>query len=873
MLTFSGKIFYYLNGKIYSYKYNKAATDFVQGTAPVKIHVDPDENVYITCRGVLKIDSTGKSLKVGTLDTHSYCTAIIHEVSDSCVLTSLDGLSKDQSAETVLYSRNGYVDSIYSRAFTYSRINAVRINKNELIFSIGSDFYLYRNDTIFHLLQGVFSEIYFLTKDKSNRIYACTDNGLYVYNDIVLSDVYTVYLNGKVVTGCCEDNENGFWMATRDYGLYYLPNFSVKHLDVNTNQPAKPMCLVNNMKNTVYAGYWNGVVTEINNSIEKVVYRSPPSKKIYNLFLANNNKLFIAADESGFISENKFHPIVFKAINQKVGAHIKNNFLKRSDGSLYNSAQSNLLKMDDDEILETVDCKNRINCLFETHQHQLVLGCKNGAFLFNDSTKKTTPFHHSLEKISIEDIKYFHHQLCFATKGNGLVLIDGINSHSIRESDGLLSDLINRIYVHENDIWCATNKGISHIRFTDVDKFKYQILNITSKEGLPSNEINDITLLNDTLWVATNSGICFFNSTNDFTNTIAPIVYITSMRINGVDSLLQSHYSLPYDLNNLKISFEGISYKSQMDILYRYELITSKDSISGFTKNRDVDFLSLSPGNYSFSIRAKNSSGIWSKNTAAISFTINPPFWQTWWLRLIALVVMAASVYTFYKIRLKRIKEKFSIEKKQASLQLTAMRSQMNPHFIFNVMGSIRSYMQKNDMASAEKYLTSFAKLVRYTLDNSEILEVSLEEELNALRNYASLEMQRFENSFDFEIKCEEGIDMNDTFLPSLLLQPFVENAIKHGMERLYGRGKLLIEIKKIKDSIMIAIQDNGVGRNDAMHWNETTREKHVSHGSKLTFDRVTAFNKAYNKNITMQVIDLADKGAKHHGTRVEIIL
>ncbi len=281
----------------------------------------------------------------------------------------------------------------------------------------------------------------------------------------------------------------------------------------------------------------------------------------------------------------------------------------------------------------------------------------------------------------------------------------------------------------------------------------------------------------------------------------------------------------------------------------------------------------MDPGQYSFSVKAMNNSGKWSEQAAVLNFTILSPWWKTIWFRTILFAILLLSIYLLYRRRISSFKEKYDNEKKQASLQLTAMRAQMNPHFIFNVMSSIRNYMQENDLASAEKYLTSFAKLVRYTLDNSSVQEVSLEEELNALRSYAFLEMQRFEGGFHFEIINDPEIDTDEIMVPSLLLQPFVENAIKHGIDKSEGRGKILILIHKINESVAIAIEDNGIGRANSEILNLENRGKHTSFGSRLTFERIEAFNKAYNKDIKAKIVDLLDSSGKAAGTRVEIVL
>jgi signal transduction histidine kinase len=330
---------------------------------------------------------------------------------------------------------------------------------------------------------------------------------------------------------------------------------------------------------------------------------------------------------------------------------------------------------------------------------------------------------------------------------------------------------------------------------------------------------------------------------------------------------------LKYDLNDIKISYNGISYRSNKKLIYKYMLIKEEDTLSSITSNREVEFLSLHHGKYLFLVTAKNSSGIWSESPAAFSFIIQPAWWQTGWFRFLLLVSLGAGVLFFYRSKVKKLKREFETERRQASLQLTAMRAQMNPHFIFNVMNSIRNYMQNHDMKSAEKYLTSFSKLVRYTLDNSEVQEVTLEEELQALRNYAELEMQRFENGFEYHVTCEAGIDTKETMLLSMLLQPFVENSIKHGINQMEKGGKILIDIRKQNDSVFIAIEDNGVGIQEAKRRNESENESHISHGTELIFERIKAYNKVYNKNIKTRIINLTGDDDRPAGTRVEVEL
>ena len=234
-------------------------------------------------------------------------------------------------------------------------------------------------------------------------------------------------------------------------------------------------------------------------------------------------------------------------------------------------------------------------------------------------------------------------------------------------------------------------------------------------------------------------------------------------------------------------------------------------------------------------------------------------------------MLITVLIFMYYRFQLSKLKKEMETERVKASLELTAIRAQMNPHFIFNVMNSIRIFMQNHDLKSAEKYLTKFSKQVRYVLDNSDKQIVSLENELNSLRNYVELEMQQFENGFAFNINCEAGVEVSDYELPSLLLQPFVENAIKHGISRMESGGKICIDIRRKGENLLISIEDNGIGMKEAIEWNEANREPHESRGTKIIFQRIEAYNKFFRKNIRAEIHDLHTETGNKSGTRVEI--
>ena len=209
----------------------------------------------------------------------------------------------------------------------------------------------------------------------------------------------------------------------------------------------------------------------------------------------------------------------------------------------------------------------------------------------------------------------------------------------------------------------------------------------------------------------------------------------------------------------------------------------------------------------------------------------------------------------------KEIQNELLLKAKISDTEMRALRLQLNPHFIFNSLNSISDYIGKNDIKTADYYLAKFAKLMRGILENSEEKEIPLADELKMLELYMQLESSRLNHKFTFEIKVEQGIDPETTLVPPLILQPFVENSIWHGLAQKDGAGKIIIEVTKENAMLNCIVEDDGIGRKNA----STSNGK--SYGMKITKDRIELLNKFKNTNASVNLIDL------EKGTRVEVKL
>lgn len=214
--------------------------------------------------------------------------------------------------------------------------------------------------------------------------------------------------------------------------------------------------------------------------------------------------------------------------------------------------------------------------------------------------------------------------------------------------------------------------------------------------------------------------------------------------------------------------------------------------------------------------------------------------------------------------------ELMKIKQQQAEIEMKALRAQMNPHFIFNSLNSINKYILKNDQVNASRYLTRFAKLIRLILDNSNSKEVALSDELEALRLYVEMESLRFSNKFAYEIAVHENVNTDTLQVPPLIIQPYVENAIWHGLLHKESGGKLLVSVATTHDNLLTCtVEDNGIGRNRARILKSKTATANKSLGMKLTAERITMLNKHASLNASIEIIDLENDLGEATGTKV----
>ncbi len=268
--------------------------------------------------------------------------------------------------------------------------------------------------------------------------------------------------------------------------------------------------------------------------------------------------------------------------------------------------------------------------------------------------------------------------------------------------------------------------------------------------------------------------------------------------------------------------------------------------------------------------------GIWGETSAKVNLKINFPVWQKWWFILAMVLLIGLIIFFIVKQFIKNIKEKekqkAAIEKRIADLELQALRAQMNPHFLFNTISSIQFYITANDNKSAIKYLSKFAKLMRAIMENSKSARILISEELRVLNLYLELERLRFKDKFTYEINIDPNIDVDFEDIPPMLIQPYLENALNHGIINKQENGHILVTIKKENQYLVCTITDDGIGRAKAQEIKQSKGYNYKSRGMSITHSRLEIINKMQNSNLNVEVEDLYENDIPA-GTKVRIYI
>jgi ligand-binding sensor domain-containing protein len=682
-------------------------------------------------------------------------------------------------------------------------------------------------------------------------------------------------LTSYSVDDLCLDHEGGAWAATLENGIFYIPSTSVFQYQTPANLNDHIIYLNAINDTLLISTFGMNCFQEIDKKIvsEKTIDRLIKTWGTFYSALQLGDTTYYCFSK-GVIRFNARHQEIPHS-NAKLFGGSK-SLLTTKDGFIWLRSGSGLKKinMTTNKMIpfSTVyACSSAIPV-----GNDIFVGTKKGIYLFKDEKFIPLGYINPLLYSPIIDLAEDRDgSIWIATIGNGVLRMKDKQITQISQKDGLIAKICTAIAIDQyRNIWVGTNSGLSCIEREGIETGKWKIKNVTEQTGLNSNDITKLYAFKEFLWVGTMNGVSSIHIKDNLKPTPPSPAHIDSIKVNNVAIAGKSLF--PYNENNLKFILNGLTFNDNGTHKYRYRLI-GLDSIWQQTNTDEILISNLAPGTYTFQAQVANADNIWSQQSSSYEFTIEKPFWLTWWFILLEVVILISIVYFIVLWRTsivqKRENEKLRINKLLAEYQMKALTAQMNPHFIFNAINSIQNFIIQNHATLAYDYLVKFSKLIRLVLNNSKDNEISLKQELETLGLYIELEQLRFEKAFTYHLNVEPQIDQESLMIPALLLQPYIENAIWHGLMPLKARlGIISLTIIQQDNSLKITISDNGVGRKASDQIKKKiVHNTHHSVGMELTGKRIELFGQ--ESKFSLQIIDKYDEQGEATGTSVEIIL
>jgi ligand-binding sensor domain-containing protein len=476
---------------------------------------------------------------------------------------------------------------------------------------------------------------------------------------------------------------------------------------------------------------------------------------------------------------------------------------------------------------------------------------------------------------------------------------DGRCVASLGRQQGLTSDICRTLLADGSVLWVGTDKGLNRV---ELDKPGYPTTPYTFQDGLGSDLINTLFVDGTTTYVGTEDGLSFFDKKRP-AGSESCLLYLTSLGNSGRERIGDtSRLELPYTDKRVRFEFVALSFRSAGEITYRYRML-GLDTVWRETRENVVEYPDLPSGTYEWQLMAVNRFGNRSR-LLTVPVRVDIQFWKRTWVLVSVWLLSILASWGAVSLRVRwirrRQREKEALQQRMNELESTALKSQMNPHFIFNCLNSIQNSIFSGDVRSANRYIAGLAGLIRMTLNNSSRTFVSIGEEVEYLCSYLELEKMRFKDKIDYELTVDETLDRAVVLIPPMLIQPYVENGLHHGLHhKKEGRGTIKVRLQRWEDGLLVTVEDNGVGRPAGMGESErgaqvgersvgegkrvarevgrvareVKRGEHSPKGMSLTEDRIAILNKLYGDKTRLEIIDLKDAEGRPAGTRIEIRL
>jgi hypothetical protein len=684
----------------------------------------------------------------------------------------------------------------------------------------------------------------------------------------------------KDALGLLQDHEQNIWVSTQSDGIYAITHdiLEQNHFD-RTHFDNYGVNLLCDFPGT---GIWCTNTKSAFLLKKDVFYKLSVPKTIQPvniIYLYQDQTLILGAISTRICS---FENISIKTTSSDIG-YSKKQIQPIATKKIINDRSGNIAALfDQNNILFTsrikpslisvpIQLSERINNAYFNSDNEFVINAKRNYRYINNKLELYPELSRFDGTLISDHLDLDNSSELFNIDGDSLFIYKNHKFYNLTDAfDTPFDKHITKILYQDSTLYLATLKDIficyNPIKALTGIPVHLEPLNISF------NNINDIIIRNDTLYIASDDGLTIISETSVAkSKAFPPIPYLKSITVNDIIYTLPDRELKLTGKNSIKLSFGCISYSSSQ-VIYSYRLEGTDDKwTTGTGSGIDLVYQNLPKGNYIFELRVRKSNSGWSK-PFELRITIKPTLveYPAFWA-IIVLIASGLTFLIFHLIRIQKMK-RVEIDHQLIIMEQKALQSMMNPHFIFNSLGSIQNYLLKNKGSEAVIYLSQFARLIRQNLNSINTPMINLEEEVDRLRNYIDLEKKRLENKFEYSIEIDSQLEEDGVFIPSMIIQPIAENSIWHGMANLEEKGTIKISFHAYKlKSLKVIIQDNGIGMTKSLGFTDkSTQNKHL--GMLIIKKRLALLGKKYNTETSMSYSEYSP-GQNNPGTVVELIL
>jgi len=829
--SITGKLSYYESGEFYRYKYNNLI-DSISGTKQV-LGIDVSEDQTVTLGymedGMYQISPSGKVKRLDSQKEHSLI--FVKSAGEHLVVST-----HNSTGDSLII---GYNQGGISSQFTMSikqrgLVSACSIDKN--IF-ISIENVLLKFSPQFELLRKVTLSRRIL---RVNPRWGELEVSLYRGGIQMMDTELNLLENGNFLNGTSPlrsflDSENGTWVPTLRNGLFYTKSAAIKYHDTLFNHSGHPSnFVVDNNGSLIYFS---------SDEMEFFVKRTNPDflgktttlgtirrrSQVGELFLladhSRNSTLFI--EPRAIYSLNPLNERITMLAQFNGIGPVRDAVWHRNQ--LYIAAGTSVYKWDSTTKypVSIVNDQQRLraNCL-ESGSEGLLIGSNTGLWKFKNGTLERLLIDQHLHHSIVDVVQTTADSYVLATDGAGLFHLDENGSHQITTKDGLNSNSINRLFLSGEAVFATTNKGINRIQGLRRPLSTSVISTLDQTDILPNGKLTHLVLNDDRVYVNFDNHLISFEQELMNEQGTQPKLLLKTLKINDSVFDFSREILLKHFQCNIFITYDGISFKEGDQLTYEYRLLGLGEKWVT-TRDRMLNFPKLQPGEYQLQIRCGSGKGT-DNDHQSIFFTILPPFWETLEFQLATFCFIITLVYVVFRWRIRVTRIRTEKNNRILDLQQQALHSQMDPHFVYNSLGSIQAFIITGQPEKSAKYISKFSKLMRKLFNNSNASFVAIAEEMSILRSYIELEVMRCTFPVDYAFDIDPEIDQNKTMLPPMLIQPVVENVFKHAFVDPGNGCSLTIRLLKRKGYLECSIIDNGSGY-------QSKKSERAKSGSNIT--------------------------------------